>query len=307
MSAIGLLIVISLSTAPSQTVYEWEAGPLPAAELKTVNFRAWLPEGEGPVNGILFLIPGRHGDGRGMANDVSWQALGQEIRFAVVGCQYADGEPFPYQNDPGNSVSKSIEEAAEKLAELSGKAELAKVPFAFWGHSAGSNVSANFCNYDPDRVVAFGSSKGTGGPGGTMPRGKEEIPMLFAIGKNDKAEWVKASLTSVEAGRSEKAPWVLALNIKEGHELGGSLNLIRPFLKWAIRLRLGLSENGKTSSASVSGSGKVKLEKVSIKEGWLGDPESYEIASAENYSGKKKDAIWLPHEEVAKAWQGYLK
>jgi pimeloyl-ACP methyl ester carboxylesterase len=304
---LGFWVAVSGVTAAAQTVHDWEAGPLPEASLKTVNFRAWLPEGEGPVNGILFLIPGRHGDGRGMANDSGWQALGQALRFAVVGCQYADGEAFPYQGDPANSVSKSLDAAANKLAELSGKTELGKAPFAFWGHSAGSNVSANYCNYDPDRVVAFAGSKGTSGPNGALPKGKDEIPMLFAIGKNDKAEWVQESVKNVENGMKEKAPWVLALNAREGHDIGGSLNLIRPFLKSVIRMRLGLSEDGMASSASNSGSGKVKLEKVTIKQGWLGDPVTYDIASVDSYSGKKKEAIWLPDEEVAKLWQAYLK
>lgn len=303
---LGYLFASFLTEVRAQTIHEWEAEPLAEVDLKTVNFRAWLPEGDGPVNGILFLIPGRHGDGRGMSNDGDWQALAQSLRFAIIACQFADGDPSSYQSDTKNAVSKALDSAAEKLAELSSKTELADVPFAFWGQSAGSNVAANYCTYRPERVAALGSSKGTWGPGGEMPKRKDEIPMIFAVGKNDKAEWVENSLKSIEAGVKEKAPWTLAFHIKEGHELGGSLSVIRPFLKSAIRLRLGLSEDGKTSSMT-SSSGKVKLEKVSTKQGWLGDPVSYEIAAVDSYSGKKKDAIWFPDEEVAKAWQVYLK
>lgn len=295
VTLIVLLAFFCSEKASAQEVFDWDGEPLKDVQLEVVRFRGWIPPGDEPIRGTLILIPGRHGDGRGLAMNADWQRFADETRFALMGCQFAQGEPGLYQTDKTGEVSKAIDEALEKFSELSGKEVLAKGPLLFWGSSAGSNVSERYCAVNPDRVVAFGSSKGTRGPGADLPRGKDDIPMFFAVGSKDKAEWVESAIENIEAGVKKKAPWVLALHPTEGHSVGASLDAIRPFLKAAIELRLPTSA---TSS---------KLQKVSTRDGWLGDPETYDIAPASSFKGKRSKAIWLPNEESALAWQTYLR
>lgn len=293
---------VAASPVWAQKTVDLETGALPAVKLETVNYRFWIPEDDGPLNGVLVLIPGRHGDGRGMAEQASWQEVAKDVRFAILACQFTGGDPGEYQHDAGGDLCKAINAAVEKLGEENGHPELKEAPLAFWGTSAGSNVSSVYCTNFPERVAAFASSKGTWGPGGSS-KDKEEIPMLFAIGKRDKGEWVEASLKSVEAGRDGKAPWTLALHPTEGHSVGESLSVVYPFLKAAIRLRLGLAPDAPVSG----GAAKAKLEKVDVKDGWLGDAETQEVTAYDAFPGKKKEAVWLPDEATAKAWQAYLK
>ncbi len=295
------LLALSLAAAPplAATTHDWDAEPLAAAKLHTVSFRGWIPDVEGPLNGTLVLVPGRHGDGRSMATNGQWQEVARTIRFAIIACRYADGEPHEYQRDPGQSVSKSINTAVAKLAELSGRKELADAPLAFWGTSAGSNVSMNYCEAFPDRVVAFASSKGTGAPGG-MTRGKDEIPIFIAVGAKDKPDWVQPSIRNFQAAR--RAPWSLALHNTEGHDVGRSLDVCRPFLIAAVRQRLGLGEDGVPSRSSSRG-----FNRINERDGWTGNLETYEIVEASRRSGSSRGWIWLPDQATAEAWQAYLK
>ena len=174
-----------------------------------------------PLRETLVLIPGRLGDGRGMAADPKWQELATSVGFAVMGCQFADGDPVIYQFDESTEVAKSIAAAVTHLAQLSGHAELEKAPLALWGHSAGSNVAAKQTNFAPMRIAAMADRRGGGGPRAENPPGKDEIPMLFLNGGKDKPEFLSGTLPNVEAGQKRHAPWITDLcNLRSSVPIG---------------------------------------------------------------------------------------
>jgi dienelactone hydrolase len=305
--------ILGIWLAPAEAqLHEWTAPELTGVKLKTVAYKGWTPAQAEPLRGTLVLIPGRHGDGRNMAADPKWQELATSTGFAVIGCQFANGEPYLYQHEVEGEMAKAITTAVSKLAELSKHPELEKAPLAFWGTSAGANVSVNFATAVPARVIAIATSKGTSGPKAELPAGKADIPMLFAIGEKDKPEWVAESKQNIEAGLKKRAPWTIAPNKSEGHELGRSLELVRPFLKAAIEQRLQGPQTGGSTPRPVSSGGRgastlVKLNKIDPRQGWLGDLETLEVAQATTFKGNKKKAVWLPDETTAKAWQTYLR
>jgi len=315
---VAILTTIFCGKAGAVT-HDWAGDPLKEVKINTVAFRGWLPDTTKPLSGVLVLIPGRHGDGRGMADDPRWQKLATDLDFAILACQFSNGEPFPYQNDAHGEVSKCINSAVEHLSELSGKAELKKAPLAFWGVSAGSNVSSRYCVFFPERVAAFASSTGTCGPGGETSAKTMEIPMLFAIGGTDKPDWVKSSRENAERGQG-KAPWTVALQKTQGHGVGKSMDVIVPFLLATVKQRLGVaspsqsppsifkSELPNIGSSSQSASSTQKtLKKLNLQSGWLGNPDTYDVAAYAGYKGSKSKAIWLPDEPTALAWQTYLR
>ena len=308
-------------------LFDWNAEALPGVKIDTVAFRGWIPEATGVIRGTLVLIPGRHGDGRGMATDPRWQALATEMGFAVIGCQFTNGEPFPYQSDPQGEVARSINTAVEHLSAESKHPEIASAPLAFWGTSAGSNVSACYCREFPLRVAAFASSKGTFGPGDNTSSESRDIPMFFVLGAEDKAEWIGPSMASIEKGTKLRAPWTLAFHKKEGHGVGNSLDAAIPFIRSAVEQRLNppvsnpststktplagfktkLPGFSKPAAAPTQTVAKVKLFKINQQNGWLGNPVTYEVALAKDYKGSRSNAIWLPDELAALAWQKYLQ
>lgn len=318
---VGLFaVMLGLCTAGARAQFqEWTAEPLSGVQIKTVAFKGWLPARPEPLRGTLVLVPGRHGDGRGMAADPKWQELAASVGFAVLACQFTGGDPSLYQFDAQNEVAKSIAAAVTKLAQLSGHPELEQAPLALWGHSAGSNVAAKHTNFAPARVIAMAGSKGSWGPGPETPPGKDEIPMLFVMGGKDKPEFLSGTLPNVEAGQKRRAPWAMALQKNEGHDAAPGLPLVRLFLKASIEQRFTAPKAGagapsifKTTPRPFAGgapktAAPAKLAKIDPRNGWLGDPDTYDIAPFATFKGSKTKALWLPDETTAKAWQDYLR
>jgi len=286
--------------SPSSTpgLAEYDAGAVPQAGLVGAKFRWWAPANSKP-RGVLVLIPGRGGDGRGMADNAEWQALAAKIQFGIVACNLVNPpeNPFQYQNDPNGATTALIDAAVNALLAQN-KVPLHNPLLAFWGHSAGGIVAQNYCSKHPERVVAAVLVRSPRGPGGLAP-GKENIPLLVCVGKKDKPEWVSESLGNYEKGHAQHAEWTLAANPNEGHEVGKTQALAFAHLAAAAAQRL-------PTSAGFS-SETVRPKRLTHESGWLGDPDTAEIASYLSFNGKKKDAVWLLDESTAKAWQAYLR
>jgi pimeloyl-ACP methyl ester carboxylesterase len=326
LPAVIALSLLLLGTVVRAQSYDWSADPLPIVKINTVAFKGWIPTRTEPLRGTLVLIPGRHQDGRGMAAEAGWQGLANDLGFAIVACQFADGEPYDYQGDAQGEVARCINTAVDHLAAESKHVELSKAPLALWGVSAGSNVSERYCSQFPKRVAAFASSTGTCGAG-SLAQGKTDIPMFFAIGGKDNPAWVQDSQRNIDAGLKLHAPWAVALNKNAGHGTGHSLDVIIPFLKATVNMRFtapsasgmsGGSTSGapsifKTAPPSFSQSGPksaaqpLQLSKIDARLGWLGDPDTYDVAAYPQFKGNKAKATWLPDEATAHAWQEYLR
>lgn len=285
-------------TAATPNPADYDAGPVLQAGLADAKFRWWAPPGV-KLRGVLVLIPGRSGDGRGMAANPEWQALAAKAQFGIVACALINPQdnPYQYQNDP-NGATTALIDSAVKTVLAQNKVPLQNPPLAFWGHSAGGIVSQNYCSRHPERVVGAVLLRSPRGPGGLAP-GKEAIPLLVLVGKKDKPEWVQESLANYEKGHGQRAVWTLAAHPNEGHEAGKTQPLALAHLAAAIALRLP-PPGGFSSEA-------VRPRRLSRESGWLGDPATGEIGTALTFKGKKADATWLLDESTAKAWQAYLQ
>ena len=47
----------------------------PGNNFDKAQFRLWYPRDAGALRAVLVLVPGSNGDGRGMANDSTWQSF----------------------------------------------------------------------------------------------------------------------------------------------------------------------------------------------------------------------------------------
>ncbi len=85
-----------------------------------------------------------------------------------------------------------------------------------------------------------------------------------------------------------------------GHSWEGSWAMYVPFFKETLRLR---------AKGAPGRDGKTQLEPVSFEEGWLAEygweNDWPEIAPVKSFKGDRKNAIWLPTEQVAAVWRAY--
>src|SRR5216110_3093944 len=62
----------------------------PGNNFDKAQFRLWYPRDAGALRAVLVLVPGSNGDGRGMANDSTWQSFATRNKLAIVACRFTD-------------------------------------------------------------------------------------------------------------------------------------------------------------------------------------------------------------------------
>jgi len=261
------------------STYESEISP--KANFTKADFRLRLL-GTQPVKGILVLVPGLDGDGRGAVESARWQALAREFDLALVGCFMQGGGYHQAENGTGEALLDALKD----FAKQSKHPELNAVPLVMWGHSAGGQFNYNFVSWKPQRVAAFIVNKG--GYYSGQPNGQSrKVPGLFFLGTKDSELRINSITGIYEKGRKLGALWALAPEANAGHEEGRTQEVANTFFTAILPHRL-------------SSSGK--LEDVEERSGWLAAPEKKIIEPAATSKLTKSEAGWLPDEATAKAW-----
>lgn len=104
------------------------------------------------------------------------------------------------------------------------------------------------------------------------------------------------SLAMFKAYRAKGAPIGFAPDPRTSHECGDSRYLAIPFFDACLALRLP-DKDGKD----------MKLKPVDVKAGWLAPLLGEKAEPTAAYAGKAEEAVWLPGERVARAWEEYVK
>ncbi|MEM1057972.1 MAG: hypothetical protein AAGK14_01880 [Verrucomicrobiota bacterium] len=296
----SLLLLGVLATSLPAAVFDYEADSKEARQYDKMAYRLWLPDdlGEKPVRGLLVLVPGINGDGRGQATNKGWQKLAREFDFGTLGLCMKSGPPYYHEAHRGSG--EVLLQALEHFAEETEREELENAPLAMWGHSAGGQFNYNFACLEPKRVITYVVNKG-GYYAGKIKGDAEDIPAVYFMGETDSAERRKNIRALFEEARDEDAPVCLIVEKGVGHGVGKTRSFAEAYFRTVIPLRLpeegGLGSRGK----------KVKLRKLEEKDGWLGDNKSFEIAPYGSYREDKDEASWLPNEDLAKKWQAMNK
>lgn len=275
------------SAEPAKPMEPWDFDA-ESTDVEVTQFRVWLPTGLTKVRGMVVLVPGSNGDGRGQINDGSWRALAEELGFGLIGCFFkSDGASYCYAQ---NGSGEALLDALEEFAKTQGHPEVAEVPLLLWGHSAGGQFNYNFACWKPERTLAFVVNKGGYYYDTSARPSVRKIPGMLFLGTKDTPERVANITALFEEYRSRGALWALCREAGEGHGIGDSQKVAQEFFRAVAAARL--PEN---SLASV--------EDLEEADGWLGDLETLEIAEEGEFAGAARKAAWLPSEAVAKAWK----
>jgi pimeloyl-ACP methyl ester carboxylesterase len=291
---------------PSQTPGELRIG---------VNYTLWIPEGIETLRGIIV-----HQHGAGMiasqfgafsAYDLHWQALAKKWDCALLGPSYHvlnDGDlgaaGSDYWFDPRLGSDKTFVKALGEFATKTGHAELAVVPWALWGHSAGAGWTDVIATLHPERVVAIYYRSGSPltwsdrpamYPPVAIPAAAYAIPRMCSIGVKEKG-LMHVLRATYDLYRSNGAPTGFALDPRTGHECGDSRYFAIPFLDACLAMRL-----------PEKGAKEQTLRPVDHRNAWLAAYPGETAVPASEFNGDPKQAAWLPNAAVAKIWMDYVK
>jgi len=280
-----------------------------------VTYTLWIPDGVKTCRGIIV-----HQHGAGMtaskegstaAYDLHWQALAKKWDCALLGPAYHvlnDGDLGPagsdYWFDPRLGSDKAFLKALGEFGTKSGHPELATVPWAVWGHSAGAGWADVMSTLHPERIVAVYYRSGCGFvwtnrpamyPPFEIPATSYGIPRMCSNGVKEKG-LTQLLQTTYRVYRSQGAPAGLAPDPRTGHECGDSRYFAIPFLDACLAMRL----PDKWSKDQT-------LKPVDMSQAWLAPLGGDTAVPAAESAGKPEESMWLPNEAVAKAWMEYVK
>jgi lysophospholipase L1-like esterase len=296
----------------------YQASDKPGELIYGVNYTVWIPPG---VKSLRGLIVHQHGCGEGScksgltgAYDLHWQALAKKHDCALLSPSYEQPERADCQMwcDPRNGSDAAFQKCLADLAAKSGHPELAKVPWALWGHSGGGHWAGGMVMLHPDRIAAAWLRSGVpllkddptrkGIKAHRLPDAALKVPTMCNLGtregvtvkdKNFAGVWPANEVFFNEVRRKGGLVGV-AVDPLSSHDCGNQRYLAIPWLDVCLSARL-----PKTASDP--------LVAMPTDKAWLALPTGTEAVPAAKYAGEPLRAAWLPNEAMAKAWMEYVK
>ncbi|MBL9083986.1 MAG: hypothetical protein JNK76_19365 [Planctomycetales bacterium] len=290
------------------------AGELPYP----VNYTIWIPAKAKTLRGVIVH---QHGCGEGScksgltgAFDLHWQALAKKHDCALLAPAYEQPEKADCQMwcDPRNGSAAAFQKCLADLGAKSGHPELARVPWALWGHSGGGHWAGGMVLLFPDRVAAAWLRSGvpllTPNPerptikAHTLVDAALQVPVMCNPGTKEGVTVKDGRFAGVwpaneeffRAVRSHGGLIGVAVDPLTAHECGNQRYLAIPWLDACLSARLptALGE---------------PLRAMPLDDAWLAHVTGSEALPAAEFAGKPLEAGWLPNEAVARSWMQYVK
>ena len=315
LSVAGVLVCAGAACGSGHYLkVDYPASTNPKELRLAVTYTLWAPDGVTRFRGVIV-----HQHGAGMtasregstaAYDLQWQALAKKWDCVLLGpCYHVlnDGDLGPagseYWFDPRLGSDAAFQRALQDLGAKCGHPELATVPWALWGHSAGAGWADVMGTLHPDRVIAIYYRSGSarvwlGHPEyaqPTIPDAAYSIPRMCSAGVKEKG-LTKVLQDTYRTYRAKGSPAGFAGDPRTGHECGDSRYFAIPFLDACLAMRL----PDKWSEDQT-------LKPVDMRATWLAPLGGDTAVPAAEYHGNLDESVWLPNEAVAKAWMEYVK
>ena len=296
--------------------YEASAQP---GELKfAVNYTIWIP---GDVETLRGVIVHQHGCGEGScksgltgAFDLHWQALAKKHGCALLAPAYEQPEKADCQMwcDPRNGSDAAFRRCLVDLGAQSGHPELARVPWALWGHSGGGQWAGGMVLLHPDRVAAAWLRSGV--PllkpiperptikTFTLPDAALGVPVMCNLGTKEGVTEKEGRFAGVWPAieaffrevRGKGGLIGVAIDPLTSHECGNQRYLAIPWLDACLNARLPRAPGEPLRPLPTGGA-------------WLAKVADKEAVPAAKFAGDPLQAGWLPSEAIATLWMQYVK
>src|SRR5688572_25413415 len=288
----------------------YEASTTPGELTFPVNYTIWIPPGVKTLRGVVVH---QHGCGEGScksgltgAYDLHWQALARKHECALLAPAYEqpDKAPCALWCDPRNGSDRAFQKALAELGVKSGHPELARVPWALWGHSGGAAWVGSMAMLHPERVAAVWLRSGAPPPI-PFPTATLRVPMMCNLGTKEgvtvKEERFGAVWPSMEgffnALRGKGALIGVAVDPLTSHECGNQRYLAIPWLDACLAARLPKAVGEPLREMP---DGLSCLAPLYLNTGELVAP-----VLGTQFTGPRERTIWLPNEDIGRVWAQY--
>lgn len=296
----------------------YESSSRPGELAFSVNYTIWIPSHVKTLRGVVVH---QHGCGEGScksglsgAYDLHWQSLARNHDCALLSPVYEQTKDGNCQLwcDPRNGSAGTFQRALVELGQQSGHPELAKVPWALWGHSGGGHWAGGMVLMHPQRVAAAWLRSGVpllkSNPNRPeikvhdVPDRSLGVPVMCNLGTKEgvtvkdgrfSGVWPATQVFFNEL-RKRGGLVGVAIDPLTSHECGNQRYLAIPWLDTCLENRL--------PRAHEEGLRAMPTEKA-----WLAAPTGGPPVPMAKFAGNPTAAAWLPNEKFAKHWMEYVK
>ncbi len=296
----------------------YEASEQPGELSFPVNYTVWIPPDVKTLRGVIVH---QHGCGEGScksglsgAFDLHWQALSRKHDCALLAPAYEQPQQADCQLwcDPRNGSAQTFLKCLVDLGKKSGHSELAKVPWALWGHSGGGHWAGGMVLLYPQRVAAAWLRSGVPllEPNPDRPSIKPhalpdaalQVPVMCNPGTKEGVTVKDGRFARVWPanevffyGMRGKGGLIgVSVDPLTAHECGNQRYFAIPWLNACLQMRL----------PKVSGQ---PLTAMPTDKAWLASPTGFEALPSAKYDGNPLQAAWFPNANVARGWMQYVK
>jgi len=311
-------------TVPAEPPYfrvRYEGSEKEGELVYPATFTVWVPPGVKMLRGVVVH---QHGCGEGScksgqtgAFDLHWQALAKKYDFALLSPVYEQPDKADCQLwcDPRNGSDVAFQRALTDLGTQSSHPELAKVPWALWGHSGGGHWAGGMLLLHADRVAAAWLRSGvpplTSAEGKPLPYEISEsacqVPVMCNVGTQEGVTVKDGRFSGVWPGvesfflkmRAKGALVAVSVDPLSSHECGNQRYLAIPWLDACLAARLSETHD-------------QPLKKMSPEKSFLAPlhADLTDIVAptpASEFTGTLESSVWLPDATIAAAWLQYEK
>ena len=305
------------SAEPPYYRVRYEASTKPGELIFPVSYTVWIPEDVASLRGVIVH---QHGCGEGScksgltgAFDLHWQALAKKHGCALLAPSYEQPQEADCQMwcDPRNGSSETFQKSLVDLGARSGHPELARVPWALWGHSGGGHWAGGMVLLHPERVAAAWLRSGVPllTPNPDRPEIKVHslseaalaVPVMCNPGTKEGvtvkdgrfARVWPANESFFREVRGRGGLIGVAVDPLTAHECGNQRYLAIAWLDVCLEMRLPNSSN-------------EPLKLMPTDSVWLAPLAGSMAMSASEYKEDPKQAVWLPNEAIAQSWMQYV-
>jgi hypothetical protein len=296
----------------------YEAGTAKGELAFAVNYTIWIPPNIKTLRGVVVH---QHGCGEGScksgltgAYDLHWQALAKKHDCALLSPSYEQPQSADCQLwcDPRNGSRAAFLKCLADLGAKSGHPELARIPWALWGHSGGGHWAGGMALLDPERTIAAWLRSGVpllraeAGRANIKPHALPDaalaVPLMANLGTKEGVTVKDAQFAGVWPAnelffhevRAKGGLIAVAVDPLTSHECGNQRYLAIPWLDACLTARL-------------PGTPGTPLRPMPKDGTWLAPPTGFEAIPAAKFGGDPLKAGWLPNETMAIAWMQYVK
>jgi len=225
-----------------------------------------------------------------------WQGIALRHGLALLGYHFTDKRHENMFIEEYTKVDEgsgqALLDALTDLAGQSGHPELAEVPLALWGISAGGQFNYEFACWRPECTITFVLNKGGIYYTALAPQAARDVPGICSSER--RTPFRNGIINGIFAmNRRADALWALTVELGAVHEVARSLDLSVVFFDEVIPLRLPLKPGG-------------ALRPLKLEKGYLGDLKTHTYAPYDGEKAKEGPASWLPTEKTAQAWQAVM-